>query len=153
MPAGDWHANIFRIKTHAAFNPVDPAALQLNVTLRRNPLSEQRTHFEQALTLEPNLFKVQAVDAALGTQTIWLQMWQQRLWQIGVLLASLTLVTVLFIRQHRISQHAQRFHLLRAGFLLFTLFFIGFYAQGQLSWSISSPCCSRSGTALTSPFF
>jgi NosR/NirI family nitrous oxide reductase transcriptional regulator len=133
LPAGDWHANIFRIKTHAAFNPVDPAALQLNVTLRRNPLSEQQTHFEQALTLEPDLFEVQAVDAAPAPKPIWLQMWQQRLWQIGVLLASLMPVTVLFIRQHRISRHPRRFHLLRAGFLLFTLFFIGFYAQGQLS--------------------
>ncbi|MEL0168097.1 MAG: 4Fe-4S binding protein [Pseudomonadaceae bacterium] len=132
-PAGDWQANIFRIKTHAAFNPVDPAALQLNVTLRRNPLSEQLSHFEQPLTLEPDLFELQAVSAAAAPTPIWLQMWQQRAWLIVVLLLSLGLVTALFIYQQRVSQHARGFHLLRAGFLLFTLLFIGFYAQGQLS--------------------
>lgn len=132
-PAGDWQANIFRIKTHAAFNPVDPAALQLNVTLRRNPLSERQSHFEQALTLEPDLFELQEVSAVAAPAPIWLQMWQQRAWQIAVLLASLGLVSVVFVRQHRVSQHARGFHLLRGGFLLFTLLFIGFYAQGQLS--------------------
>jgi len=132
-PPGDWQANIFRIKTHAAFNPVEPAALQLNVTLRRNPLSEQQSHFERALTLEPGLFELQEASATAAPTPIWLQMWQQRAWQIGALMLSLALVTALFIYQQRVSRHARGFHLLRAGFLLFTLLFIGFYAQGQLS--------------------
>ena len=58
---------------------------------------------------------------------------QERVWQIGVLGVSLILLSGVFIWQHRISQHSRGFHLFRAGFLLFTLVFIGLYAQGQLS--------------------
>jgi NosR/NirI family nitrous oxide reductase transcriptional regulator len=46
---------------------------------------------------------------------------------------SLIIVTVLFVYQHRISKHAQWFHRIRWGFLIYTLLFIGWYAQGQLS--------------------
>tara|TARA_Y100000748_G_scaffold107442_1_gene89912 strand:+ start:1091 stop:3223 length:2133 start_codon:yes stop_codon:yes gene_type:complete len=129
----DWQAHIFRIKTHAAFNPVDPTALQLNVTLRRNPLSEQFAQFEQPLVLNPELFEISAPPVSATPAPIWLQMWQQRSWQIGTLLLALTLVSLVFVRQHQISRHPRAFHVLRGGLLLFTLLFIGFYAQGQLS--------------------
>jgi len=132
-PERDLHANIFRIKTHAAFNPLAPAALQLNVSLRRNPLIEQQSQFRQALTLDPTLFDIQAQVIAAKAAPVWLRMWQQRAWQLCLLAAALALLTVVFVKQRQISEHSRGFHWFRAGFLLFTLFFIGFYAQGQLS--------------------
>jgi len=50
-----------------------------------------------------------------------------------VLVGSLILLSGVFIFQQRISAHSRGFHLFRGGFLLFTLGFIGLYAQGQLS--------------------
>lgn len=132
-PEADLQATIFRIKTHAAFNPLEPAELQLNVSLRRNPLIEQKTAFTTALALDAALFELQAPVITANPSPVWLRMWQDRAWQVALLMASLTVLCVVFVKQHTLSEHSRAFHLFRAGFLLFTVLFIGFYAQGQLS--------------------
>lgn len=45
----------------------------------------------------------------------------------------LTVLTVFFARQKTLSQRPKLVHRFRWGFLFFTLFYIGFFAQGQLS--------------------
>lgn len=132
-PVEDVDAHIFRVKAHTAFNPAEPAGLRLNVKLRRNHLMESNTHFTRDLQLDRDLFNIQEAQAVAEPTPIWLRMWQERWWQISLLGLSLIVLTVVFICQHRISRHSRGFHLFRAGFLLFTLVFIGLYAQGQLS--------------------
>lgn len=132
-PLQEMDAHIFRIKTHAAFNPAQPAALQLNVSLRRNHLVESNSHFTRAFQLDQQLFDIQQAVAPVEPVPIWLRMWQERWWQIALLVGSLILLSGVFVFQQRISAHSRGFHLFRGGFLLFTLGFIGLYAQGQLS--------------------
>jgi NosR/NirI family nitrous oxide reductase transcriptional regulator len=132
-PLQEVDAHIFRIKPHAAFNPAQPAALQLNVSLRRNHLVESNSHFTRAFQLDQQLFDIQQAVAPAEPVPIWLRMWQERWWQIVLLVGSLILLSGVFVFQQRISAHSRGFHLFRAGFLLFTLVFIGLYAQGQLS--------------------
>ncbi|MDX1726142.1 MAG: 4Fe-4S binding protein [Pseudomonas sp.] len=132
-PLQEVDAHIFRIKTHAAFNPAQPAALQLNVSLRRNHLVASNSHFTRAFQLDEQLFDIQQAVAPVEPVPIWLRMWQERWWQIALLVGSLILLSGVFVFQHRISAHSRGFHLFRGGFLLFTLVFIGLYAQGQLS--------------------
>lgn len=130
---GQGTAHVFRIKPHAGFNPAEPATLQLNVSLKPNPLTESHAVFSHALNLDPSLFNVAEPAPVIKPIPIWLRMWQDRVWQIAVTLLALILLTGVFVYQHRISQHSRGFHLFRAGFLVFTLLFIGLYAQGQLS--------------------
>lgn len=132
-PLQEVDAHVFRIKTHAAFNPAQPAALQLNVSLRRNHLVASNSHFSRAFQLDERLFDIQQAVAQAEPVPIWLRMWQERWWQIALLVGSLILLSGVFIFQQRISAHSRGFHLFRGGFLLFTLGFIGLYAQGQLS--------------------
>jgi NosR/NirI family nitrous oxide reductase transcriptional regulator len=132
-PLQEVEAHIFRIKPHAAFNPAQPAALQLNVSLRRNHLVESHSHFSRAFQLDQQLFDIQQAVVAAEPVPIWLRMWQERWWQIALLVGALILLSGVFVFQQRISAHSRGFHLLRGGFLLFTLGFIGLYAQGQLS--------------------
>ncbi|WP_172150202.1 NosR/NirI family protein [Pseudomonas tumuqii] len=132
-PLQEVDAHIFRIKPHAAFNPAQPAALQLNVSLRRNHLVESNSHFSRAFQLDQQLFDIQQAVAPAEPVPIWLRMWLERWWQIALLVGALILLSGVFVFQHRISAHSRGFHLLRGGFLLFTLGFIGLYAQGQLS--------------------
>ncbi|WP_022962775.1 4Fe-4S binding protein [Halopseudomonas pelagia] len=132
-PLRDAVAHIFRIKPHAGFNPAEPADLQLNVSLKRNPLVEDNALFTQALTLDPALFDIQPPPAVAKPKPIWLRMWQERGWQVGITLLALVLLTGVFVFQQRISRHSRAFHLFRGGFLVFTLVFLGLYAQGQLS--------------------
>lgn len=133
VPADDLQAHIFRIKSHAAYNPAQPAALQLNVHLRRNHLVESQLVLEHPFEPDPALFEIHQPNAASKPAPVWLRLWQERWWQLALLGAALLLLSVVFTYQHRISQHSRAFHLLRGGFLLFTLLFIGLYAQGQLS--------------------
>lgn len=132
-PLQDVQAHIFRIKTHAAYNPAQPAQLQLNVNLQRNHLVESQLVLEHPFEPDPALFDIHQPEASATPAPVWLRMWQERWWQVALLGAALVLLSLIFTFQHRISRHSQVFHWLRAGFLLFTLVFIGFYAQGQLS--------------------
>jgi transcriptional regulator of nitric oxide reductase len=63
----------------------------------------------------------------------WLQAWQARVVELTIILAALALLTVVLARPRWISASAPRLARLRFGFLAFTLFYLGWYAQGQLS--------------------
>ncbi len=132
-PISDGEAHIFRIKSHAAFNPAQASGLRLIAQLRRNHLVETKVDFTRDFQLDAQLFDIQEAKAEARPVPIWLRMWQERWWQVGLLGLSLMVLSGVFIWQHRISQQSRGFHLFRAGFLLFTLVFIGLYAQGQLS--------------------
>lgn len=63
----------------------------------------------------------------------WKQLWQDRAFELGVIaLALLVLMIVLFF-QDWLVEHTVLFHRLRVVYLLFTVFFIGFYCSAQLS--------------------
>ena len=63
----------------------------------------------------------------------WINLWQSRWLDIAILLSGLFILTVGLIAQKRFSESAQRLRILRTAYLLFTLVFIGWYAQGQLT--------------------
>ncbi len=132
-PVEPAEAHIFRIKAHNAFNPAQTAGLRLNVKLQRNHLVETNTQFTREFQLDPALFDIQEAQVVAEPVPVWLRMWQERWWQVGLVGLALLLLTGVFVWQHRISRHSRGFHLFRAGYLLFTLVFIGLYAQGQLS--------------------
>ena len=64
---------------------------------------------------------------------LWQRLWQQKVPEIAVVLAALGLLTLIFYLQDWLTKHSVLTTRLRIGFLLFTLFGIGFYANAQLS--------------------
>ena len=134
MPAFD-RETLFRIGGNAGFNPGAEATLKLNVKLAQNPLVVDRTTLDIPRAFNDELFETVNV-APLPEQTrqpVWVGLWQERWWQIALLVLGLTALTVFFARQKALSRYPTLVHRFRWGFLFFTLFFIGFYAQGQLS--------------------
>jgi NosR/NirI family nitrous oxide reductase transcriptional regulator len=63
----------------------------------------------------------------------WAQVWRERSGDITVLLLGLIVLSSCLFLQKRLSANATRLKVLRSLYLLFTLGFIGWYAQGQLS--------------------
>lgn len=63
----------------------------------------------------------------------WMKVWQKRWIEIAVLVTGLLLLTVGLIAQKRLSATSRRLKILRTAYLIFTLGFIGWYAQGQLT--------------------
>ncbi|MBW4935153.1 NosR/NirI family protein [Marinobacter sp. F4206] len=126
---------LFRVGGNAGFNPGADATLRLNVELARNHLMVDRAALDVPVAFPDELFETVAV-APLPEQTrppVWIGLWKERWWQISLLISGLVALTVFFAKQRLLSRHPALVRRFRWGFLFFTLFFIGFYAQGQLS--------------------
>lgn len=63
----------------------------------------------------------------------WMNLWQSRGLDIAILLSGLLILSLGLIAQKRFSASSKRLRILRTAYLLFTLGFIGWYAQGQLT--------------------
>jgi NosR/NirI family nitrous oxide reductase transcriptional regulator len=64
---------------------------------------------------------------------LWKIIWKSKTHQIAVILLALTLLFVAFFFQHRLVKNEKFYTYFRTGFLLFSLFYIGWYANAQLS--------------------
>ncbi|MBY6220049.1 NosR/NirI family protein [Marinobacter nauticus] len=127
--------NLFRVGGNAGFNPGSEASFHLDITAPRNHLITDHARFTLPVTFSPDLFEPVEVapDFNEGQQPVWIGLWKERWWQISLLVAGLTILTAFFARQKTLTRYPRLVHGFRWGFLLFTLFFIGFFAQGQLS--------------------
>ncbi len=72
-------------------------------------------------------------DVPAGDDKTYASIWRARLPELAVLGAALLLLSVLLSQQRWLTASARRFTLIRIAFLSFTLGFIGWFAQGQLS--------------------
>jgi len=128
-------ATLFRVGGNAGFNPGAKSTLKLSVTLRKNHLVADRTELDIPVVFAEDLFETVEVAPRPedSRQPVWIGLWQERWLTISILVLSLTVLTVFFARQRTLSRYPKLVHRFRWGFLFFTLFFIGFYAQGQLS--------------------
>ncbi|WP_415884010.1 4Fe-4S binding protein [Neptuniibacter sp. QD34_54] len=63
----------------------------------------------------------------------WQPIWEDRLGEIIILSLGLVVLFIVLIKQAHVTKHKKFFAYFRICYLLFTLFFIGWYAQGQLS--------------------
>lgn len=73
------------------------------------------------------------VSGADDEEPMWQTVWRQRKLEIALLVAGLTFLTAILLFQDYLARHPRLLRRVRIGFLLYTLFFIGWYALGQLS--------------------
>lgn len=71
--------------------------------------------------------------AFMDEEPIWPMLWQQRKVEIAGLVLGLALLTCILLFQDYLARRPSLLHRVRLGFLVYTLFFIGWYALGQLS--------------------
>jgi NosR/NirI family nitrous oxide reductase transcriptional regulator len=67
------------------------------------------------------------------SEPFWVSVWHDRWWQIAVLCVALCILTVILLFQDWLTRRPKVLKYVRTGFLLFTLFFIGWYTLAQLS--------------------
>lgn len=124
---------VFKIRAQSGFDPSAAMDLQLLINLKKNHLIEEQVKLTSSYHLAENYFIKNAPVIESTPQPIWVRIWQNRLLEIIVLITSLLLLSIIFLRQQSIMKSIRRFYLIRWSFLFFTLIFIGFYSQGQLS--------------------
>ncbi len=66
-------------------------------------------------------------------EPLWVILWSQRKLEIALLLTGLILLTNILLFQDYLARHPLLLVRVRLGFLIYTLFFIGWYGLGQLS--------------------
>ncbi len=132
IPGRD-NLRVFIIKKESGFNPSLPMSLGLNMQLSGKQQADTKAHFSDTYQLPAKFFDISEAETNLGPSKPWVSIWQSRLPEIAVLCVALLILTVAFIKQQTLSKGTKNFHRFRWLYLFFTLFFIGFYAQGQLS--------------------
>jgi NosR/NirI family nitrous oxide reductase transcriptional regulator len=120
----------FRVIGQAGLDPARPLDFSLPVTRSKGIVYPERITRETQFSYRlPARFYIEAE----GNNKSWLPVWKGRWVELLILLAGLGLLSAALLQQKRLSANGARFTWFRRGFLLFTLVFIGYYAQGQLS--------------------
>ena len=125
--------NLFRVGGNAGFNPGAEATFNLSVSAPLNHLVTDSARFSLPVQFPGELFETVDTGPTQSREPVWVGLWKERWLQISLLIGALTVLTVFFARQKTLTRHPKWVHRFRWAFLFFTLFFIGFYAQGQLS--------------------
>jgi NosR/NirI family transcriptional regulator, nitrous oxide reductase regulator len=74
-----------------------------------------------------------AASAGADEEPLWVTLWRQRVPEIVVLVASLIVLTLILVFQDWLARRPRLVTWVRNAFLTFTVFFIGWYALGQLT--------------------
>ncbi len=125
---------IFRTRAQAGLNPSATMQMQLMVELKKNHLvSESASFIDSAYQLPAELFREVETTGPALPKPMWIRIWESRTLQVGLLVTGLAVLTVAFALQKRLTANPVLFRRFRFAYLAFTLLFVGFYAQGQLS--------------------
>ena len=123
---------VFKTKASSLFDPSLPWVL--NLTVKRSKMFGGES-FTRALPVAyalPESFFIIPEDPD-HRDPPWVQIWDARIVDVAILIVSLIILSLIFIFQDRLVRNSSCLHRIRWIFLFYTLGFIGWYAQGQLS--------------------
>ncbi|MBL8429637.1 MAG: 4Fe-4S binding protein [Dechloromonas sp.] len=121
---------IFGVFSEAGLDPARSLDLSLTITRAKGMILPTLTHQTVTLKYVPPSRLFTYPPEPLPE---WVLAWQQRWLDLSILGAALVLLSIALARPRWISINARRLRIFRLGFLAFTLLYIGWYAQGQLS--------------------
>ena len=131
----DWagpgtHWRIFKVISQASLDPSQPLDFSLSVTRSKGQIlaGHARKDFTVRLQL-PAAY----VDQPRTDDKTWRAVWRDRLLEIGVLVVGLAGLSAALSRPAWLTRSARRLVQVRTAWLVFTLVFVGWVAQGQLS--------------------
>lgn len=125
-------ARVFTVFAEAGLDPARP--IDLAIRIRRAKGMGIPRIMEQAVHLEYRLPAGLFLDPSqVAAPPEWLSSWRARAGELAVIGASLLLLTWLLARPQAVAAVPRRLRRFRPGFLVFTIGYLGWYAQGQLS--------------------
>lgn len=125
----DASLTVFRIPAEAGLDPGAAFDFTVPVTRSKGQFYPERITRELPMTYRvPSRFLI----AAAGNAS-WHDAWQARRLDLLILALGLAVLALALSLPRKISANGRRFHWFRVAYLLFTIGFIGYYAQAQLS--------------------
>jgi NosR/NirI family nitrous oxide reductase transcriptional regulator len=142
--------DIFRIPADSGFDPTEPFRIQLLVQRSVGAIDKVFTTFDLGYQtpeeyLEPVapppevVAETEQVDAAIASSQpdelshLWKRIWEAKSFEVAALLGSIGVLSGAFFFQMQLTRRENVVFWFRIGFLTFTLFFLGWYANAQLS--------------------
>lgn len=141
--------DVFIIPADTGFDPAQPWRLQMLVQRPVGPIEKLFRTYELAyelptsytrevaapVTAAPAEPAVVAADEGAGAarDALWARIWEIKRTEIAVLTAALAVLSGVFFFQQFFVLNARLFLIFRMSFLTFTLVYIGWYANAQLS--------------------
>lgn len=121
---------VFKIISQAGLDPSRPLEFVLPITRLKGMVYPEKItrNLTFSFQLPERLYTAPQAD-----NKSWAGIWRERSFDLAVLLLGLAVLSLALAMQKRLVAHPGRFTAFRNLYLLFTLFFIGWYAQGQLS--------------------
>ena len=120
----------FRIISQAGLDPARPLEFVLPITRLKGMVYPEKITRNLSFSYRlPDRY----YTAPQGDNKSWTRSWYDRRVDITVLVIGLILLSIALSMQKRLVADQRRFNIFRNSYLLFTLFVIGWYAQGQLS--------------------
>ncbi|MEJ1156731.1 4Fe-4S binding protein [Prosthecomicrobium sp. N25] len=139
-------ADLFIIPREAGFEPGAPFRLQLLVQRAVGPVDKIFLTYDLGyqlparwLALPPAAPAASQPAAATNrpegdtVEHLWARIWADKKTEVSILAGGILLLTGIFFFQAQATRNERLFNALRTGFLLYTLVFIGFWANAQLS--------------------
>ena len=129
MPQGD--VSVLTIKALTGWDPAATAEFSLRATREKGQILPERfSHdFSFPFSVPEDLLILAPPESAKGFRGVW---WERRV-DMAIMAVGLVVLTAALAMQKRLTASSRRFARFRRGFLVFTLFFIGWWAQAQLS--------------------
>ncbi len=129
MPQGD--VSVLTIKALTGWDPASLAEFSLRATREKGQILAERVSHDFAFpfSVPTELLTLAPAESAKGFKGVWLERWVD----LAILSASLVVLSIALAMQKVVTGSARAFVIFRRIFLAFTLFYIGWYAQAQLS--------------------
>jgi NosR/NirI family nitrous oxide reductase transcriptional regulator len=126
---------IFIIRDKAKFDIGAPWQVELLVRRQIGALDSLFTRFfGDYQTLEQYIERpIQPIYVEPEQEALWVSVWRNKVFQIAVLVTGLVMLFTVIILQDYLDKHPKFLRLFRKTFLVYTVFFIGWYSLGQLS--------------------
>lgn len=137
--------DLFRIPSDMKFDPTEPFRLQLLVQRAVGAIDKTFITFDLGYRLPDRFVRKitpEPVSQAAGDLAasdpdelshLWKRIWQSKQLEVVVLGLALAILTLVFFFQMQVTRHERFTYWFRIGFLTFTLVFLGWYANAQLS--------------------
>ncbi|WP_439391304.1 4Fe-4S binding protein [Ideonella sp. YS5] len=123
-------SKVFRVIGPAGLDPSQPLSFGFRVTRSKGIVYPERVSRDFALAYS---VPSDHVEPATGDAKSWRGIWASRATELAVLGFALAALAIVLARPSWLVADARRLAWFRNGFAVFTLAFIGWFAQGQLS--------------------
>ena len=125
--------SVFRLSATDGFVPSDRFRVEVTAERERQDDSVAAIKIPVGYTLPKAYLGAQADAASGAEEPLWVSAWKRKPVTVGIVVVMTLLVAAAFFAQEWFVRRPKLWQRSRIGFLLFTLFFLGWYANGQLS--------------------